>query len=388
MSWHNFIFSDKRSHRLSRHVSFWLLWWFYFSATYYYYLQVGLNKIAFGDLSAILILKTFFLAVVHLVACYAFIYFLLPQQFSKQKYLVLLSGTIALAGILLTVGYFIHISIFPYIDKIYNYEAPIASNTIWWTSINAVLLNAPKVIAAAVAIKLVKRWYLKQKEKERLEKEKLTTDLQLLKAQIRPAFLFGSLDNIYKYSLKKSPEAPELLIKFSDLLSYLLYECDESKVSLDKELNMMKEYMLMEKMRNGDKIEMEIDIKGEASKYSIAPLLLLPFIENGFKQCSSLSEQPWINIEMNIEDDLFTMKLMNGTIDSTDKLDTLSNDDINNVTKRLEFLYPGKHELKMYTEQEISMVLLKINLEEKFHFQSAPGIVTLNNYQFPKHVLQ
>ena len=119
------------------------------------------------------------------------------------------------------------------IDQAYHNDLK-STNTIWWTSVNSVLLNAPKIIAAATAITLVKRWYLKQKEKERVEKEKLTTDLQLLKAQIRPGFLFSSLDHIYEYARIKSPNAHELLIKFSDLLSYLLYECDDARVPVGK----------------------------------------------------------------------------------------------------------------------------------------------------------
>ena len=99
-----------------------------------------------------------------------------------------------------------------------------------------------------------------------MEKEKLITDLQLMKAQIRPGFLFSSLDQIYKYAKKKSPEAPELLLKFADLLSYLLYECDESKVPLEKELTMMKEYMSLEKARYGNRLEIETVIKGENRK--------------------------------------------------------------------------------------------------------------------------
>ncbi|HKB44696.1 MAG TPA: hypothetical protein VKC90_09905, partial [Chitinophagaceae bacterium] len=79
MSWHEFIFSDKPGQRIRRHIIFWLLWWIYFAATYYYYVQVGLQKIAFGDLRSILFLKTFLLIVVHILSCYAFIYFLLPR---------------------------------------------------------------------------------------------------------------------------------------------------------------------------------------------------------------------------------------------------------------------------------------------------------------------
>jgi sensor histidine kinase YesM len=354
MSWHNFIFSDKPGIRTRRHLIFWLLWWIYFAATYYYYIQVGLQKIDFGNLSSILILKTFFLIIVHILSCYAFIYFLLPRYLIKGKYLSLAAGIGLLIIFLVGAGYFVHAELFPFIDHTFNYNETRANSTLWWTSINSVLLTAPKIIAAAAAIKLVKRWYLKQKEKEKVEKEKLITDLQLLKAQVRPDLLFSSLDNIYTYAKSKSPEAQKLLLQFSDLLSYLLYECDDAKVPLEKELNMMKEYMTMEKIRFANNLEMEVDIKGRIGNKTIAPLLLLPFIENSFRQCNSLAEQSWINLELCIEDNILTMKLMNGVdIDKTEPA-TLS-DEIINVQKRLQLLYPANHELKMYTEQEICM---------------------------------
>ena len=376
MSWHDFIFSYKPADRIRRHLVFWLLWWIYFAATYYYYVQVGLQKIAFGELSTILILKTFLLLVVHIVSCYIFIYFLLPRYLLKAKYLSLSAGIILLAAFLLVTGYFIHSVVFPYIDAVYNYNAAESNSTPWWTSINSVLLTAPKIIAAATAIKLVKRWYIKQKEKEKVEKEKLITDLKLLKAQVRPGFLFSSLDHIYNYTKNKSPQAQELLLKFSDLLSYLLYECDDPGVLLGKELAMMKEYMFIEKIRFGKTLEMEIVVKGNAGNKKIAPLLLLPFIENSFRQCNSHAEQSWINLELSIEDYMLTMKLMNGVdIEKTEQ--KVFSDEIINVQKRLQLLYPGNHELKMYTEQEICMTFLKINLSEKFDLRS----VTFNTHE-------
>ena len=380
MNWHDFIFSDKPGKRIRRHVIFWMLWWIYFAATYYYYVQVGLQQIDFGNLSSILFLKTFLLIIVHILSCYAFIYFLLPRYLIKGKYLSLAAGTGLLIVFLVGAGYFVHAELFPFIDLTYNYNETRANSTLWWTSINSVLLTAPKIIAAATAIKLVKRWYLKQKEKERVEKEKLITDLQLLKAQIRPGFLFSSLDHIYSYAKNKSPKAQELLLKFSDLLSYLLYECDEVKVPLEKELTMMKEYMNMEKLRFGKNMEMEIDIKGKIGSKTIAPLLLLPFIENGFRQCNTHAEQSWINLELTLEENMLTMKLMNG-VDNDKPEPAAVSDEIVSVQKRLQHLYPANHELKMYTEQEICMTLLKINLSKNIVLQSTVSSPTFNNHE-------
>jgi len=336
-----------------------------------------LKKIEFGDLSHILVLKTLFLIAIHILACYGFIYFLLPRFLLKARYFEFAIGIVVLIASLLFAGYYVHSIIFPFIDQAYHNDLK-SANTIWWTSINSVLLNAPKIIAAATAITLVKRWYLKQKEKERVEKEKLTTDLQLLKAQIRPGFLFTSLDHIYEYAKKKSPNAQELLIKFSDLLSYLLYECDDARVPLEKEFRMMRDYMFMERIRFGKNMEMEVQIKGNASQRSIAPLLLLPFIENSFRLCNSGTEQSWINLEISIEESMLTMKLMNGVDQERADMESTS-PDIANAQKRLQLIYPDGHELKMYAEHEIYMTLLRINLNDRMELQSAVQPITFNN---------
>ena len=171
MKWHEFIFSEKPAYRIRRHVAFWLLWWAYFAATYDYYLQVGLQKIVVGNLTTNILVESMLLIWVHLVACYFFIYRLLPKYLVPKKYIQLTAGIILLAVFLVAAGHLVHNFLFPAIDPAYLSRIS-SNNTLWWTNINSVLLNAPKVIAAAAVIKLIKRWYLKQKEKERIEKRK------------------------------------------------------------------------------------------------------------------------------------------------------------------------------------------------------------------------
>lgn len=380
MNWHEFVFSEKPAHRIRRHIIFWLLWWVYFAVTYYYYLQVGLQKIVWGDLSSIMLIESFLLILIHLTACYFFIYILITQYLITKKYLQLIGGIILSAVFLLAAGYFIHSFVFPVIDPVYRSKIS-SNNSLWWTNINSGLLSAPKVIAAAAVIKLIKRWYLKQKEKERIEKEKLITDLQLMKAQIRPGFLFNSLDQIYDAAQKNSPQAPELLLKLADLLSYLLYECEEPKVPLEKELTMMKEYMALEKARHGNRLELETVLKGDARGKKITPLLLLPFIENSFKHCGYQDEQPWINLDIRIENEILSMKLINGVDPAKTKVST---QEIMNVEKRLQLLYPGKHELKKYVENEIYVVLLKINLCERpeLNFSLSSNVISRQNSKY------
>ena len=298
------------------------------------------------------------------IACYSFIYFLMPRFLLKSKWLSLSLGILLLCVFIITASYVMLSKVFPLIDLFYNHTPKKTPEDLFWISISNGLLNTPKILATATIIKLMQYWWQKQKEKELLEKESLVTELQLLKAQVRPVFLLNALNNIYVFSLAESPRAPEMLMKLSDLLSYMLYECDKPFVPVEKEINMMKEYMALEKIRQNENIEMEINIKGDMSEKIIAPFLLLPFIENSLKHCNNMTEQSWINLEISLDGKTFTMKLINGIDMDMKAQPQMDPNGFYNVQKRLTLLYPEKHELKVNTEQEMLVVLLKIQLDE------------------------
>ena len=263
------------------------------------------------------------------------------------------------------VGYFLYSLAYPFIDNLFNLHLGKPSKSIVWASIDAGLINAIRVTLVAAAITLLKRWWLKQKEKETLEKEKVNTELQLLKAQVHPAFLFSTLNNIISHARLASPKAPEMLIKLADLLSYMLYECDAPKVMLEKEIGMIKDYMALEKIRQGERLEMTFQIKGNLNGQLISPLLLLPFIDNSFSYSNNeLVEQAWVNLEIIIEGNSLSMKLINGMPAGIPNDTGNGWQPLANVQKRLQLLYPGRHELKINAEQELLMVHLNLKLEE------------------------
>jgi len=166
MSWYSFLFSEKRSHRLRRHLVFWLLWWVYFTASYYHYEQSGLQRVEFEPWNFPFFIKSLLLLSIHIMACYYFINYLMPQYLFKARYMALVTQIFILGFLILLSSYFIHKTVFPLINTAFNYKPVIANQNIWWTSITSGLLSAPKVICAAAAIILLKRWYLKQKEKD------------------------------------------------------------------------------------------------------------------------------------------------------------------------------------------------------------------------------
>jgi sensor histidine kinase YesM len=365
MNWYSFIYSEKKFHRIQRHLFFWLLWWIYFTTSYYHYQQSGLQKVEFEPWNFPFFIKSLLLLSIHITSCYYFINYLMPHYLFKARYIGLAIQILVLGFLILLSSYFIHRSVFPIINTAFNYKPVIDNQNLWWTSITSGLLSAPKIISAAAAIKLLKRWWLKQKEKERLEKEKLMTDLQLLKAQIRPEFLFSSLDNLCLMVQRKNIDsASMLLLKLADMLSYILYECDNKVVPLEKEIKVIKDYLVLEKIRMGNRLEIDVAVKGEPGAKMIAPLLLFSFIENSFLYIANKKlERNWINLEFQFGTTEFTMRLIHGK--TTEPLILSANENvIAKAMKRLDFFYPENYELKTTIEPEIMMTCLKIVLNE------------------------
>ena len=379
MQWHDLVFSNQRRHKTRRHLAFWLWWWIYIVFTIFFTLalpeistsrsqlfhqhQPGINELGFMLYCLLVLAKSFLLLLTHMFYCYAVIYFFIPKFLLKRKYLSVLAGLLGASVLIVTMGYFLYSFVYPFIDKLFELNKPIKN--ILWASIDASLLNAIKVTLVASVIILLKRWWLKQKEKETLEKEKINAELQLLKAQIHPAFLFSTLSNITEHSRTASSKAPEMLIKLSDLLSYMLYECDVPKVRLEKEISMIKKYMALEKIRQGERLELTFQINGNVDRQMISPLLLLPFIDNSFSYCNNvLVEQAWVNLEITVENNNLSMKIFNGIPAGIAADAKKADESFINVQKRLKILYPGKHELKINAEQELLMLHLNLNLEE------------------------
>lgn len=332
-----------------------------------------------------LLLKNLLLVGVDALACYGFITFLLPK-IKSRKWWKALKLTIIMCMVLFVAAYITYWYIFNFIDFLFGQEQSRNIPTRFWPAIYLGFVNPIKVVAAAVAIKYVNNWWLKRRESEKLEKQKIDTEFQLLKAQIHPEFLFHSLDSIHNLAVGSSDQTSDLLLRLSDLLSYMLYECDGATVSLEKEIAMMKEYMLFERTRIGEKLDMEVSIKGSFPHHEIAAFILFPFIQNSFRFCST-SQHPWINVDILIEENCFSMKLANGIEDDVNVEEVLLESDFEKVQKRLTFLYPQQHQVKVVTEQGMLLVMLKIQLSELVP-QSGSNDVSISIVKGNAYVLQ
>ena len=226
-----------------------------------------------------------------------------------------------------------------------------------------VLFNYPTVVGFALAIKLLKNWYVKQKETAQAAREKINAELQLLKAQVHPHFLFNTLNNIYSFIINDSPVAPEAIKKLSTLLRYIIYECNQPLVKLEKELKMIRGYIDLEKIRYGESFSMSLQIQGNAINKMICPLLLIPFLENSFKHgASQMLTHPWVSLDIVIEEQDLYFNLSNSKPTLTAEKTVTKGLGLRNVKKRLAILYPGTHVLDITDEVMSFSVSLKVPL--------------------------
>lgn len=216
----------------------------------------------------------------------------------------------------------------------------------------------------AVTIRLVKKWYIEQEVQHRLEREKLTVELQLLKSQLHPHFLFNTLNSLYSMTLERSKDAPEAVLQLSSLLRYILYECNGPLVPLSREIQSLKDYIELEKMRFGHRLDISLNFTGNIANRSIAPLLFLPFVENSIKHGISESlDTSWISLNLHVEEQHLYFKLINsrepaGPVE--EKTRGAGGLGLINVQRRLALLYPGRHTLLLVPEEDTYMVSLTL----------------------------
>lgn len=208
---------------------------------------------------------------------------------------------------------------------------------------------------------LAQQYFTVARQKEIIEQRQMKAELSLLKSQINPHFLFNVLNSIYSLSLKKSDMAPEVVLKLADLMRYMLYEAMEEKVSLDREVGMLQDYIELERVRIDPKQRISVQVQNISALHRIAPVLLIPFVENAFKHgMDSMAEGAFI--ELNIE--LKEHKLLFGCRNNykENPLTRMGGIGLENVRKRLQLLYPGKHRLDIRKEAPIFEVELNIDL--------------------------
>ncbi len=360
MKMYDLIFSNKRSPRIKRHVIFW---------TAFYLYQVLRMSFLFPpnhiwDGAPIILLSSLVWGLFHvMLITYTVTYYLIPKFFVRKKYILF---GLCILGLFVAMFWYD----FFYVMLVKKFTHAIGTTKeqpyiFLRGTIIRLFGNAPLICCLFISFKTLKNWYQKQLENDTLIKEKANAELQLLKAQIHPHFLFNTLNNIYSFTLTRSPFAAELVQKLSDMLNYMITDCNRVSVPLEKEIQLLKDYIGLEKVRYGDRLDIQMHVNGDCNNKMIAPLLMIPFVENCFKHGASVMRgKQWMHLIINVTDDHLDFNLSNSKPAIQDINKSKSGIGLINVQKRLALLYTGNYELDINSTDNTFSVYLKINLQK------------------------
>jgi two-component system LytT family sensor kinase len=223
-------------------------------------------------------------------------------------------------------------------------------------------ITAFLVTGFAVGLRTAEQAVKREKEIKELEKEKLNSELALLKNQVSPHFFFNTLNNIYSLIEINQGDAREAVLSLSKLMRYMLYESEQGNTKLSRELEFMKVYINLMKLRISDKVNLTVEFPEKYDDMDIPPLLFIPFIENAFKHGVSCQKHSFIDIRLSMEGDLIrfsTSNSVNGGNGGTTQEE--SGIGLDNVRKRLALLYPGRHNLRITSESNVYRIDLEID---------------------------
>lgn len=362
MTIEDFIFTKTFPQRLYRHIIFWVIYYLFCLLTYFH---DGLEKLGFANWIILQASEVFFHVLTQMIFCYSLLYWLLPKLWDKKRYLSFSILLIFLSIAIYWMYYLEHIFVF----KAIHFHAGMKfrpTDVVRWFTLISLFTYFPISAGLTIVIRILKNFYLKQKENQLLTRENANAELQLLKAQIHPHFLFNTLNNIYSFTLSKSSEAPALVEKLSDTIHYMITDCKTEAVPLQKELKMLEDYIGLESVRYGDRLELSLDITDDYQNKSIAPLLMIPFVENCFKHGTSMTlGKQWIRLKIQLNDDILYFNLSNSKPLQPVLAKNKNGIGLSNVQKRLALLYPDKHRLKITTAGDVFNVRMEIELQTK-----------------------
>lgn len=287
----NFLFSNQAKWRICRHASFWLCWYLFQVWLYSFTPSPILVKLTFWERVGVSLGESFWYLLPALFLAYTLMYLVIPRLVIPAKYpaailsviiLLILTGVLSALLSLTVVEYFRQ----QYLTRhpgLLPGKVPTPFNVQLYTAWLSGLRGSITVGGLAAAIKLMKYFYEKQHQALMLEQQKTVAELQSLKAQLHPHFLFNTLNNIYSYTQDVGPVAADMLLGLSALLRYMLYSCNAPLVPLSQEIGMMQEYIALERKRYGNHLEISIQTPDSYQDLMIAPLLILPFVENCFQ---------------------------------------------------------------------------------------------------------
>ncbi len=230
-----------------------------------------------------------------------------------------------------------------------------------WARQVIMMLSLSTPFFISTLLRVYVEWRKNEDLRKKVENEKVSSELQFLKTQLNPHFLFNSLNAIYSLSVKGAPNTSEAIISLSELMRYMLYEADKDKVKLVKELEYIKNYVQLQRLRLSDSANVKLKISGEERGKDVPPLLFISFIENAFKYGTDYKGRTYVNIGLQISDKNIHLRVEN-KIGAHRKQTKNSGVGLENVKNRLRLLYPNSHKLQIADDGETYTVDLNLNL--------------------------
>lgn len=294
------------------------------------------------------------------LSVYCCIYYLVPKLYAKEKYVkfgfaVLLTMILAAAlEILSQIGY---------VRLIFG-SRPLIMAFVAITYV-AKLVNIVIITLVFLAIILAEFYYRKDQRNKQLEKDRILSELDFLKAQLNPHFLFNALNSIYILMKEDVQLAETTLLRFSSLLRYQVYECSQKETTVEREVEFIRDYIDLEKVRNGNSIDVHFTVEDHLPYFQVAPFVLIPFVENAFKHIGRIKPgRGKIDIQLSAENGVLQFNVKNTCDELIHETDISKGVGLQNVTRRLELLYPGRHFLQVNRDSNYFMVTLVIEQHE------------------------
>ena len=335
------------------HILVWFLVWFFFRS----FFSVGSeNKDFIFSFSVILTITS-------AIGSYMMIYHIIPNYLLKKKYRLFVLYIVYLLIVLLFV---IEGTVLIGFTFYFNLDYQIMPNLT--KSFPVMFVCVMLIVSMISGIKLIQHNYISILKNEDLKNKILQTQLQLkeqelklLKMQIHPHFLFNSLNTIYGFALKKGDEAPEMILKLSNLLDYILYQIEKPTVFLENEINHLEDYITLEKLRFNDTLQVNLIKESAVENINIAPMMLIPFVENSFKHGAIIDGVLVVKILIKNLNDTLYFEVENSIIDKPNNEAGIG---IENIKKRLVMLYPNAHTLIIENNNDTFKVGLTIELNK------------------------
>ena len=286
--------------------------------------------------------------------------YLIPNYLTKKQFLnysaLLLLATLIITPLKVLVFYF-KFSAYP------RLQTDLLENMNWYFLVTFIIASSSTVF------KIITDWLRHLRERQELETQTMQSELRFLKSQINPHFLFNTLNNLYALTLKKSDQAPEIVLKLSEMMRYMLYECNEKQVLLSKEVAYIRNYLDLERLRQGKNIDINFEVEGYISDQKIAPLMFIPFLENSFKHgLSNNISKGFVNIRLTVADSDVHFFIENSKPDAPPKRDPSRPSGgigLVNIHRRLKLLYADQYDLDIVDSPNSYAVNLMLNIENE-----------------------